>query len=406
VKLRTKTFVVCAGLVATALASTGCGGSSSAKGGDDPGEAVGTWYVVATNVFLPDGVAGHVIGTSTLEEQELTLADSVELPGGGTVHSAGDGRVFVGGWDTPILTRYDVGTDGTLRESGRLSFANLGITYTGFNPNQVQFIGPDRACVLTEERVVVWDPSELVIIDDIELPDVSREGYAVGVGYATFRRGSKLLFTLRWADSEGDRVLDETGLVSFDTATGTVDVTSVRGCGAAWGAEGGDGSIYWSSGAYDAAVHVLSDGTRSPAPCMVRLAPDADTLDEEVLALSGWVADRPIGSLWGVRPGLATVRVFEDASFDVTEETTSGELTFRALWSWYYVDLATGELTRIEGLGENGGSVFTYHVGDRKLVPAIPITEDSTVLWDITEGRAPERTLYTPGNVYSAVRAR
>jgi hypothetical protein len=395
-------MIRCAAL-ALVVSLVACGGSDAPA----PGDPVDAWYAVATNVFLPDGVIGHVVGTSTLEEQELTLAASVEISGGGMVHSAGDGRLFVGPFDSPIYTRYDVRPDGSLAESGRLSFANLGISSAGFSPNAVQFVAPDRAYILTAYTIIVWNPSDLAIVAEIPMPDLKRDGYEVGVGYTTFRRGDQIVWTLQWNDFVGDRVLAETALAILDTTTDTVAVTTVTGCGGAvWGAEGADGTIYWSSGAYEAAAHRLSSGARAAAPCLVRLPPGASQLSSDVVPLSTWTGDRIAGSLWGVSAGRATLRVFDEARHPITGDMTSADLTFRAPWSWQWVDLATGQLQAIDQLAENGGSVFTFDVGDRTLVPAIPVTEDSTVLWDVTAGQgSPVRSIATPGNVYAAVRA-
>lgn len=83
----------------------------------------------------------------SLDEQELTLADSVEVAGGGMVHSAGDGAAFAGAFDSPVYTSYEVGADGSLVEAGRMSFAGVGLSSSGFNPNAVQFVAPDRAYI-------------------------------------------------------------------------------------------------------------------------------------------------------------------------------------------------------------------------------------------------------------------
>jgi hypothetical protein len=383
-----------------------CGDATpSAEGTSTAGSQ---WFALATNVFLPDGSVGYVIGTATLDEQELSLADSIEVSSGGMVHSAGDGAVFAGSFDSPVYTRYEVGVDGRLVEAGRMSFAGVGLASSGFNPNAVQFVAPDRAYILTESQVILWDPSAMAIVGELPMPGLERPGFSLGMGYTTFRRGAELVWTLQWSDGDGAAVLAETALAVLNIDTHELTVTSRSGCGGAvWGAMAEDGTIYWSSGAYDAAIYRLSSGERAGAPCLVRLEPGASQLAEEVELLGSFTGGRLAGGLWGVQAGRATLRLFEDAEYPLTLDTTPADLTFRAPWSWYWVDLATRELTRIDELGENGGSVFTYQVGERALVPAIPVTEDSTVLWDVTAGEgSPRRSVSTMGNVYAAVRAR
>ena len=401
VYLRSPASVPCALL----LGALGCDDHSVGLP-DDTGSSASEWYAVATNVFLPDGVAGHVIGTSQLSDQDLTLADSVEIPGGGGVFSAGDGTLLVGEFNGPFLTRYEVEETGRLNQSGRISFSNLGLRSTAFNPNNVFFIDSHRAYILTDSSVIRIDPEALEIVREFPLPNLERAGFTLSVGFTGFIRGNDIVFTMQWSDFAGDRSLPEVALVTFDLNDETVRVSTLEGCGGAvWGARAANGDILWSSGAFEAAVHTLSDGSRAAPPCLVRLPAGADQLSDEIIDLASRVTrGRPGGSLWGVGDGQAMIRVLEDG-VETDADTTSAELTFRTNWSWYRVDLESLEIERVAGLGENGGSVFLFAVGERVLAPAIPATEDRTTLFDVTNGQDPVRTLHTPGNVYAATRA-
>ncbi len=367
---------------------------------------VDRWYAVASNVFLPDSSVGYVIGTSTLEDEELSLRDAVEVGGGGMVYSPGDGSMFVGGFESTDIAKFDVAPDGSLEPGARVSFASFGLT-TGFNPNTVQFVDETRAFIFTTDRIIPWNPSNMTLGEELPMPDMTRTGYDPELGYTTFRRGDEIVLTVRWADGEGDRVLNETGLVVFNTESGGAELSSVTGCGgAAWGAEGSDGTIYWSTGAFEAAVYGLSDGGRAGEPCVVRLPPSERTLSTTVMPLTQWFPGRLSGSLWGVTPGRAVIRVFEGNITSLDAETTSGDVTFRSPWSWHFVNLESGESERIDALGENGGSVFLFDLQDALMVPAIPVTEDSTVFWNVRSGVSAEKSLSMPGNAYAATKVR
>jgi hypothetical protein len=383
-----------------------CGCSSGADGSGPESGEVDRWYAVASNVFLPDSSVGYVLGTSRLEAGELSLQDAIEIGGGGIVYSPGDGSVFVGGFESTEIEKFTVAPNGSLERGARVSFASFGLT-TGFNPNTVQFVDETRAYIFTTDRILTWNPSDMTLGEELPVPDMTRDGYDAQLGYTTFRRGDEIVLTVRWADGEGDRVLDETGLLVFDTSTGLTEFSSVTGCGgAAWGAEGLDGTIYWSTGAFEAAVYGISEGSRAGEPCIVRLPPSERTLSTTVMPLSRWFPGRLSGSLWGVMPGRAVVRVFEGDETSFGLDTTSGEVTFRSPWSWHFVDLESGVSERIDALGDNGGSVFLFDLQDALMVPAIPVTEDSTVFWDVKSGADARRSVSMPGNAYAAVKVR
>jgi hypothetical protein len=390
--------------LATSLGTCSCGsetGGPAVERGD-----VERWYAIASNVFLPDSSAGYVIGTSTLEEGELSLRDAVEVGGGGMVYSAGNGSMFVGGFESTDLAKFEVARDGSLEPGNRVSLASYGLT-TGFYPNVVQFVDDARAFILTTERIIRWNPSDMTLDGELPMPDMTRSGYDTELGYTTFRRGDELVLTVRWANAESDQVLNETGLLVFDTSTGATAFSSVTGCsGAVWGAEGSDGTIYWSTGAFDAAVYALSDGARAGEPCIVSLPPSESTLSTTVMPLSQWFPGRLAGGLWGVTAGRAVIRLFEGDASSFPAETTSGDLTYRSPWSWHFLNLESGASERIDALGENGGSVFVFDVEDALLVPAIPVTEDSTVFWNVQNGVTAERSLSMPGNAYAAAKVR
>src|SRR5688572_7040103 len=97
--------------------------TNSESAEDDP-PAPSRWYAVTTVVPTGDEYSGYLLGTTTLERRSLELVDSVEIGGGGTAHSAGDGQLFIAPFETPTFVRYAVDADGRISESGRISFVN------------------------------------------------------------------------------------------------------------------------------------------------------------------------------------------------------------------------------------------------------------------------------------------
>lgn len=393
----------------------GCDDDDPADGADGGGgmggggESVEAWYAFAVVVFGPDTGASYLVGTARLEDETLSLDDAVEASAS-SLFSTGDGKLFVGDYSTPILTRYAVGTDGRLSEDGRLSFAAAGLDGTGFAPNQIHATSPTRAYYLGTEQVIVWNPEALEIEGTIAVPDLARDGgFAPSIGYGAVRRGDEIVWTVTWGNNETGRVLDETALVVLDTTDDSITVSTKTGCSAAWGGEGSDGSLYFAQGAWPAAVWRLSAGADAPAPCMLAVAPGADAFADEVVDLRALVGgDRVVGTMANVAPGRALIRVFEEDSIEVTPETTASDLTFRADWSWRWVELPSLTVSEAPGLPVTGsGEFFAFQLGDKFVVPAIPATEDSTTVYQAIGPDTPARqVLFTPGNVYGAAKAR
>ncbi|HTU58689.1 MAG TPA: hypothetical protein VMF89_09650, partial [Polyangiales bacterium] len=172
------------------LGTVGCDSQADASASE--GEDVPHWYAVASNVFSPDTSTGYIIGTSTLEDEELSLRDAVEIAGGGMVYSAGDGSLYVGGFESTDLEQFTVGSDGSLKRGERVSFAAFGLT-SGFNPNTVQFVDSTHAFIFTPDVIIAWNPEQMTLGEELPMPDLAREGYEASLGYTTFRRGDEIV---------------------------------------------------------------------------------------------------------------------------------------------------------------------------------------------------------------------
>jgi hypothetical protein len=371
---------------------------------DDGQPAPGTWYAVTTMVPTGDDYAGYLLGTTTLERRALTLVDSVEI-GGGTAHSAGDGQLFIAPFETPTFVRYAVDANGRISESGRISFVNYASTIY-LAPRQLQFVSRSRAYIPVVDQVLVFDPTELVILESIpvSLPDL--DGIAPSLGNEFLRRGDLLFWTAVWQDFERDVALPATALVVFDIGTGRVTTSIKEGCAAGyWGARGTGDAFVFGTGARAAAMHALSAGARAPAPCLLEVPANGTTFADTIIPLEQ-LAGTSLAALGGpVRPGQATLRIFDPSALAIDAQSTSADVAFSNAWSWWYLDLTSRALTPIDSVNLSGGETYTFSAGDVSLISEDHVVD--TTLFDITSASAaPTESITAPGSIYSTVRVR
>ena len=400
-------------VLALGCANDGSGGTTVIEppnGGDSSTD----WYALTSVIRNPDSDTGFVLRTQRLDGQRLDIGAALEVPGGAVVYGAGDSTIFVGQGDAPILTRYEVGIDGSLTETGRMSLANEGLSRTWWAQQQVQFASPTRAyLILSDGRVIVWNPTEMTIEETIQIPGVQRQGYEIWTSRPFARQQDEIVWTINWVNFNNEEFLGEVAFAVMDLPTGEVSVSpSVQGCGeVSRGAIAESGETVWVTSTYGAAINLI-DSDRHPTPCLLRVAPGAMAFSEGVEEPNALLPE--VGGLVAevtqMRPGYAVIRAFNPDALEVeiTPETQQYEISQASVWSWHWVNLDTGDTGLIPELGLTLADSYPYQVGERS-VTTFPLEDFSeTDLVDLTnvDSGSPETLLTAPGFIYSALEVR
>jgi hypothetical protein len=394
-------FVVGSALLG--LATLGC---SEADTPTRDAPAADAWYALTSVRFDPEGSTGYVVGTARLAGATLDLADSVEIPGGGAVFSAGDGRVFVGTGATPLLTPYRVTSSGALTPESPVSFAPYGLSSTWFFPHQVHFLAPDRALVLGDRAVYVWDPTASALLRELPIPALDRNGFEPAIGYQALRDGERFTWTVQYTDFDAERVLPETVFVTFDATNETFITHSVSGCAeVTHGARLADGSQRWVTGAYGASIHALSAGARAPAPCSIRVASSGAVPERLDAPLTPELGNARVGDLTPVDGERALIRVLDDALAPPRATATAQELSFASAWRWYEITWTGGAGRFVSELAPSAANTLKFPLDGAAHVPLSNAEFSATELFAVDSAGA-RRALVAPGVIYSAVRAR
>ncbi|HEX6245353.1 MAG TPA: hypothetical protein VFZ61_30735, partial [Polyangiales bacterium] len=311
-------------------------------------------YAVFTQVETADGESAYLGVTDTLDgEVELDLSRSLEVPGASRFYAPSSGGFFaLGSNEDYSITRYDLDEQGRPRESGRVSFAAIGVSRLHF---RAVFVSETKAYYIdhTQAQIVVWNPRTMEIERSIQLPEELQNGYE---GYTTvlpYHRyplvQDRLFIPVSWYNFEQGTARDVTGLVVFDTDKDEViSYTETDRCaGASELAFDANGDVYYGTSVnhpfYAFAQDPQQRAVERPG-CILRIRAGEQEFDPDYLVklsdvVQGGVA---MGLTDGAEPGIGYVQVLDEDEQRWSDVTSEDEFWESAAWRWWRLDLAKG----------------------------------------------------------------
>jgi hypothetical protein len=387
----------------------GAGGEPSGAGGE-PGETGTPLYVVSHTISSGDQPTSFLTVVDSLEPgTEIDLKNSLELPGGARAYGL-EGRnvVYTTTYEAPTLTEYSYDADAKPKKGKVVSFANLGISGTT-GGNVHLFVSPTKAYFVSQEtlEIVVWNPTEMEIIDTIPLDLELDAGYWVAFYPRPIVVGDELVLLANTESEDG--LAGQTFVVVVDTADDTlVSTTPETRCHSLLqSGVDAEGDRYFAADGYAISTHLLVPDL-APGPCMLRMRAGETSLDAE------WSRDfsEDLGTrLWtGVTQGKNKIfieSIPEDnpgvlAGLDAVDPY---EISVADPWQWQALTNGDDEPTPVE----------VDFLTSPPLFPPIPVGDTAyasiwddvdTTLIDLTTNDLPEKGLVVPGFVYNIVRIR
>jgi hypothetical protein len=394
-------------LTVAAFLASGCGDDE-----DDPqpinlGE--GAAFVVGTRIWDDTTTLSYFHVVPSLDAN--TLVDpkqGLEVPGAAKLYSVkGLGWFAIGGGEAPTITRYTLDERGALARGQSIDLSGYGVKGLW---DTIYFVSPTKAYYPDREgtQLIVWNPSTMRVIGNIQLPETVRDGYLALYGYTPVVRGTKLLFSIGWFDwSENDSVLPETGLVSIDTESDTLAAfeTDERCGGITQTIAMSDGDAYFVSSALAGTAHLL--GRLATEPCALRIRHGEEAFDgkyvQPLAALTeGGTAGEPIPG------GQDTVflRVLDESLATIEDGAFTYDLTGQAAWHWVRWTPASNTIESIDSLDPSSSDVLWFEI-DGKIYGSQTTTEyTETTLIELTAEGGPRVGLTAPGFVHGVARVR
>lgn len=376
-------------------------------------------YVVHTRLNAGDDLQlSYLATTSSIEAgARLDLDRAVELdaPDIGFAGLVGTPYVYTGSCTEPTITRWEVASDGSLREGPQLSFAPLGLadacidSALGLYSPQRAFYRPFQSAI---PEIVVWNPTTMEIVGTIELPGVEPEGELLPV-VTLSTRSDRLFVTVFWEggfDADWTKFGDHVRVLEIDPESLEVLSSSdePRCNSLSWTSATSDETAYFSPYSYNTTIRSVLGDERGAQSCGLRIVPPGSSFDQGYeLDLSAIAGGRPAGDLVVLDDETAFLHVWHEelvsplAADGSNWEDVIGENGFL----WYKWPLGASTAERIP---EQTPGNFTVLVGveDRKFVAHFSDDFSSTTLEELDASGAITPALSGAGQIFEVVRVR
>ncbi len=368
----------------------------------------GPLFAVPTEVYGADfsSSTSYVPVVPSLDVPRIDIARARELSGRASVATVGQ-WLFVASSTAPIIDRFEVAADGSLREAGRLSFANYGVPeFFAIDPWGAVFINEEKAYIFNgnDGSHVVWNPTTLEITGEIPGPGIPRMGY--DFESVAVVRGDRLyrIFTLLNYDA-WEFLPSPQYLVVYDLRSDTVLSTVQEDrCPQLYSRPFLDerGDLYFSGWVWTPGLTLTSN---YPTSCALRVRAGQDTFDPS------WQLDfaaevtggREAGILRYLGEGQALLDVFHAERTSIAPGTDPQELSNTPNWRLWSIDLESRTGAPVEGLDFKAGGYQDVDVGGRTFLMVPNEDYSETTAFEVNAGQA-ERGFAIQGSSYHMVR--
>jgi hypothetical protein len=367
-------------------------------------------FALATQVFQGSVATSYVLMVDSPEAGDVSAeGQGIELAGRAIVASPGkSGAFFVGTSEGPEVTRYTLDEDGEPVKGPSVSFLEQGVSAIGEYQTQFQFISDDKAYYFDGRtaQVIVWNPSAMTVTGAIDLGELVVAGQLVAFSSSPTRRGDDVIMPVGFRSSDNARIVGGAAAVIVHTGDDSVEIARDDRCGYVRDAVTlDDGTVYVATEAYGSAVRRIAS-ENAPAPCLLRIEPDADAFDPDFYVDLEELAGGAAGSLARTPDGSAYVHVLDESAATITPTTNARVLASSAAWSWSEITLGDEPtLSPAAGLPLMAGSIISFPVSDQLFVAEFVNFNESTKLRDLTDPRGAV-ALTVPGTLFSLTQVR
>ncbi|HKO91576.1 MAG TPA: hypothetical protein VJU61_10510, partial [Polyangiaceae bacterium] len=364
-------------LLGASALGAGCSDAATPSAAPAP---EGALYAVFTSVETDEYEATYLGLTPSLEgAAELDTASALEAPGGSRFYAPRSGGFFaIGSNDDFTVTRYDLGPDGSLVETNRMSFAGIGVTRL---QNRVVFVDETKAYYIDETagQIAIWNPTAMTLEGTFRLPEPLADGYD---GYSTdlpFGRfplvDGRLFIPVAWYNFEAGTAREVTGLAIVDTTTDSVSsYTETERCAAATELAFDDnGDVYYGTGVnYPFYAHANDPDLRTATQpgCILRVRAGQQEFDPDYLLrvtqLTG--GGTGMGLTDAATPGTAYVQVLDESLLPWAEIQDEDTFWEEPAWNWWRVDLRAAEAVIDNEIPASTPYMTSYEVDGRRYV--------------------------------------
>lgn len=380
----------------------GCGSSDS---GDPP--AVQANYAIASKVFGVDADTTYVSLVASLDDVKIDTKASLEIPGNASIAVYG-GWIFVGGGESPTITRYSITAEGGFVKETTLSFAEqeLGDFGVYIDDWGNTFIDAHKAYLSnSSSSTIVWDPTKMEITGRIEQPELVRDAPLTFDGSPGVVSGNRLYRTFFWKDWEEYKTYPEQYLAIFDTEKDELlEIVPEERCPGMNNnvSKDEDGNIYFSNWVYNVTETL---GRGAPKSCALRLNVETERFDDDFKLTFSDVADgREGAALTYLKDGKGVFAAYYDENVTFDDMSDLSELALSANWKLWEADLQTQDAAPLEGVDFLAGGYSVVHVDDRTFLMVPGADYAFTTVHELDADGGAKKAFEIPGDSYQIMK--
>lgn len=383
------------------LVSAGCGSDEAPTGVE---EIAG--YVASTNVPSGDDYVTLVGYLSTLDTDEAKLASATEHAGfAGLLRSpAAPTAYFVGSGESPTITRYDE-IGGKVVAGPSVSFASLGFAYApGSTETAMAADGRAYSINVDQALIAVWNVDTMELERIIELPGLTRDGFAAVYPLSTTLSGSTLLVPVSYTNWDSGEALPITVLVSVDLENDGVSLAEDDRCSGIRGfARAADGTLYGATDGFFAVRRRLYGESAGTEPCVLRVLPGETQFDPDFQLASRALFDAAIvGDLSITADGESILfNVFDEQESPIAEDAAYADVASAPGWRVHRAPMAllTGTErapgTPIRGVSYGARQGLRFNIDGRSWLAVAAADYGSSQLIEVSKAGAVEGPRFT-----------
>lgn len=336
----------------------------------DSGKSQGELFAVPSEVAGADfsDSTSYVPIVPSLDVEEISLDDAREVNGRASIGTVGK-WLFIASSSEPVINRFELRDDGSLKAAGSLNFMNYGVPeFFSIDAWGAVFISAEKAYIFngSDGSHIIWKPTTLEITGEIKGPEITKEGY--NLESIAVVRGNRMyrVFTLLNYDT-WEFLPEPQYLAVYDLDNDEIiDMASESRCPQLYSRPFVDENddIYFSGWVWTPGLTLTSD---YPKSCALRVKKGEDKFDPEwQLNFAEDLTDgREAAILRYLGKGKALLDVFYAERADIDDKTDAQQLANTPNWRTWTVDLEKKTGAPIESLDFKAGGYTDVRVGDR-----------------------------------------
>jgi hypothetical protein len=351
-------------------------------------------FVVPTEVYGADFATStsYVPLVPSLDVAEISLDNATERDGRASIGHVGK-YLFLASSSAPVVERFELNADGTLKEAGSLNFMDYGVPeFFAIDDWGAVFVNDQKAYIFngSDGSHIAWNPTTLQVTGEIPGPkEVVKEGY--NLESVAVVRGNRMyrIFTIlnydTWEFLPAPQYLAVYDVENDKLLSLVEDHRCPQLYSRPFADENGD--LYFSGWVWTPGLALTSD---YPKSCALRVKAGEDAFDPSWQLNFGAdvTAGREAAVLRYLGGGKALLDVFHADRVTIDAKTDAQELANTPNWRLWMFDLNTKVGGPVEGLDFKAGGYTDVQVGNRSFLMVPNDTYSETTAYELVNGQA------------------